>query len=39
MTCPKCNKSIHLDISKALDEDGEVFKCPNCKWIFRFAIR
>ena len=32
-----CNQEIDLDISKAIDEEGEVFKCPHCGFIFRYT--
>ena len=35
--CINCGKEIKLDISSALDENGEVFKCPNCGQIFRYT--
>ena len=37
VNCPKCNKSIEIDISKAIDELGEVYMCPNCKWKLRYT--
>ena len=30
--CPKCGSEITVDISKAIDENGEIFLCKNCKW-------
>lgn len=35
--CPKCHKDVKLDISKAVSDDGEVFKCPHCRWKFRYT--
>jgi len=35
--CPKCDATIEINISKAVDEHGEVFKCPKCKYKFRYA--
>ena len=35
--CPKCSHSVDIDIKKAVDEHGEVFICPNCKFKFRYA--
>jgi predicted RNA-binding Zn-ribbon protein involved in translation (DUF1610 family) len=35
--CPKCNTDVVIDISKAIDENGEVFKCHNCGWDFRYT--
>ena len=37
MKCIKCQRDINIDISNALDEDAEVFKCPHCGFIFRYA--
>jgi predicted RNA-binding Zn-ribbon protein involved in translation (DUF1610 family) len=37
--CPKCGKDFQVDISKAKDEFGEVFKCLNCNYIFIYAIK
>lgn len=35
--CPKCNADVVIDIAKAIDENGEVFKCPNCGWDLRYV--
>lgn len=35
--CPKCKTEVEINISKAVDENGEVFMCPNCKNKFRYA--
>ena len=35
--CPKCGKEIELDISKSVTDDGEVFRCPQCQYLFRFV--
>lgn len=35
--CPKCNKEFEINIAKSIDEDGEVFMCPNCKYKIRFT--
>jgi len=35
--CPKCNSEVQIDIAKAMDEHGEVFKCLNCNYTFRYA--
>lgn len=35
--CPKCKADVEINISKAVDEHAEVFKCPNCNYHFRFA--
>lgn len=37
ITCPVCNKTVSINISKAIDEEGETFKCPHCKKYFRYA--
>ena len=37
INCPKCESEVNLDISKAIDEEGEVFICPHCRWPFRYA--
>lgn len=35
--CVKCGNNVELDISKAIDENGEVFLCPHCGLTFRYA--
>ena len=35
--CPICGYDVEINISKAVDEEGEEFICPNCGFIFRFA--
>ena len=35
--CVKCGAENEMDISKALDEDGEVFRCEHCGYPFRYA--
>lgn len=35
--CVKCGNEVEIDISKALDEEGEVFLCPHCKQKFRYT--
>ena len=30
--CPKCGSEITIDVSKAVDKNGEIFLCKNCKW-------
>lgn len=35
--CPKCKNLTNVDISKAIDEEGEVFICYHCGWKFRYA--
>ena len=35
--CPKCKAEVKLDISRAVDEEGEVFVCTHCGWPFRYT--
>lgn len=35
--CPTCKQDVTIDISKAVDEEGEVFKCSHCNSKFRYA--
>ena len=35
--CPKCHHNVEVDISKAIDEYAEVFKCNKCGYKFRYA--
>ena len=35
--CVNCGNEVKVDISSAIDENGEVFVCPNCEQTFRFA--
>lgn len=35
--CPKCNNSIEINISNAIDELAEIFSCPNCGCHFRYT--
>ncbi len=35
--CPFCGEDVEIDLTKALDEEGEVYKCPHCGKLFRFA--
>ena len=35
--CPKCKKETTINIAKAIDENGEEFKCENCGYIFRYV--
>lgn len=37
--CPKCETDVEINISKAVDELGEVFKCSKCKYEFRYALK
>ena len=35
--CPKCQQEVEINIAKAVDEEGEVFRCPHCNCEFRYA--
>lgn len=35
--CPKCKKDTSFLLNEALDENGEVFRCKNCGYLFRFT--
>lgn len=35
--CVRCGRDTEIDISKAIDENGEVFKCKHCGLEFRYA--
>lgn len=35
--CPKCKEEVILDISKCVDELGEVHCCPKCGFQFRWV--
>ena len=35
--CVRCNHEVVINISQAVDEDGEQFMCPNCGFIFRYT--
>jgi predicted Zn finger-like uncharacterized protein len=35
--CPNCNSALQINIAKALDEHGEVFRCPKCNYLIRYA--
>lgn len=37
MKCVKCGNEFELDIAQALDEEGEVFRCPHCGYMSRYA--
>lgn len=32
--CPKCKNEISIDLTNAIDELGEIYICPKCKWNF-----
>ena len=29
--CPNCKDNVIIDLSKAIDFDGEVYQCQKCK--------
>ena len=35
--CVRCGNDVVIDIAHAIDEDGEVFRCKNCGFQFRYA--
>lgn len=35
--CPKCGEDVDIDITKAIDENGEVFMCPHCHFEFWYS--
>ena len=35
--CPTCKKDVEINIAKAIDEEGEVFRCQNCGQVFRYT--
>ena len=35
--CPKCQNEVEINISNAIDENGEVFRCQNCGQVFRYT--
>ena len=35
--CVNCGKDAEINIAKALDSEGEVFRCEHCGFIFRYA--
>lgn len=37
--CPKCKKEVQIDLKNAVDEEGEVFRCPHCHYEFRYALK
>lgn len=37
--CPKCNSKVLINIARAVDEHGELFKCDNCNYTFRYAAK
>ena len=37
VNCVKCKHEVEINLSNATDENGEVFKCPNCGYKFRYV--
>ena len=37
--CPFCKNEVVIDISKCIDEEGEVHVCPHCHEYFRWVER
>jgi predicted RNA-binding Zn-ribbon protein involved in translation (DUF1610 family) len=35
--CANCGNDTEINIAKAIDENGEVFICPNCGKMFRYT--
>jgi len=35
--CPKCHIDVEINIANSIDENGEVFICPNCGQKFRYT--
>jgi len=35
--CPVCNTEVEINIANAMDENGEVYLCSNCKKYFRYT--
>ena len=35
--CPKCKHEVEILLSNAVDELGEVYRCSNCGYEFRFT--
>ena len=35
--CVNCGTDVEINIANAQDENGEVFICPNCGQVFRYA--
>ena len=39
LNCPKCKNVVSINIANAIDEHGEVFMCPNCRYKFRYTLK
>ena len=37
VNCPNCKEPVKINISKAVDEEGEVYICSKCHKSFRYA--
>lgn len=37
INCPKCHEETEFFLNEALDENGEVYKCKNCGYLFRYT--
>jgi predicted RNA-binding Zn-ribbon protein involved in translation (DUF1610 family) len=37
--CPKCGENVKIDIAKAIDENGEVFRCEHCGYKIRYTAK
>lgn len=37
INCPICGEPTDIDITKAIDSEGEIFMCKKCKKPFRYA--
>lgn len=37
--CPKCGNHFSVTITDAVDEHGEVFICPNCRYLLRYTLK
>ena len=37
--CPKCGKETEFTISDAVDDNGEVFRCKDCGYYFRYKLK
>ena len=37
INCPKCGKETEFFLNEAVDEDGEIYRCKHCKWLFRYV--
>lgn len=35
--CPKCGADVQINIANAVDEEGEVFACPECMYKMRYT--